>query len=90
MMFDRDMMFSILQHFGIPDKIVSAIRVLYDQSTCQVYLQGKRSEPYAIATGVLQCDVFAPFLFIIVKDYVSKRSVGDFGYLTHKGNTQAT
>ena len=85
---DRDMMFSILQHYGIPDKIVSAIRVLYDQSTCQVYLQGQRSEPFAITTGVLQGDVLAPFLFIIVIDYVSKRSVGDFGYLTHKGNTQ--
>ena len=24
---DRDMMFAILQHYGIPDKIVSAIRV---------------------------------------------------------------
>ena len=85
---DRAMMFAILRHYGIPDKIVSAIRALYDQSTCQVYLRGQVSEPFAITTGVLQGDVLAPFLFIIVIDYVSKRSAGDFGYLTHKGNTQ--
>ena len=85
---DRDMMFAILQHYGIPDKIVSAIRVLYDQSTSQVYIQGQLSEPFAITTGVLQGDVLAPFLFIIVIDYVSKRSAEDFGYLTHKGNNQ--
>ena len=85
---DRAMMFAILRHYGIPDKIVSAIRVLYDQSTCQVYLRGQVSKPFAITTGVLQGDVLAPFLFIIVIDYVSKRSARDFGYLTHKGNTQ--
>ena len=85
---DRAMMFTILRHYGIPDKIVSAIRVLYDQSTCQVYLRGQVSKPFAITTGVLQGDVLAPFLFIIVIDDVSKRSAGYFGYLTHKGNTQ--
>ena len=37
---------------------------------------------------MLQGDLLAPFLFIIVIDYVSRRSVGDFGYLTHKGNNQ--
>ena len=37
---------------------------------------------------MLQGDVLAPFIFITVIDYVSKRSAGDFGYLTHKGNTQ--
>ena len=37
---------------------------------------------------MLQGDVLAPFLFIIVIDYVSKRSAEDFGYLAHKGNNQ--
>ena len=29
----QDMIFAILQCYGIPDKIVSAIRVLYDKTT---------------------------------------------------------
>ena len=51
-------------------------------------MQGQLSEKIAITTGILQCDVLAPFLFIIVIDYLSKRSAGDFGYLTHKGYNQ--
>ena len=42
--FDRAMIFSVLLHYGIADKIVSAIRVLYGHSTCQFYLQGQLSE----------------------------------------------
>ena len=71
----RDMMLSILQHFSIPNKVGSAIRVSYDQSTCQVYLQGQRSEPFAITKGLLQGDVLAPFLFIIVIDYMSPKNL---------------
>jgi hypothetical protein len=58
--------FSILHHYGIPNKIVSAIRVLYDNSTSIVYVDGQQSEEFNITTGVLQGDVLAPFLFIII------------------------
>ena len=84
---DRDMMFAILRHYGIPQKIVDAIRILYDNSKSQVYVDGKLSEPFQITTGVLQGDVLAPFLFIIVIDYISKLSEKDFGYITHKGSS---
>ena len=63
---DRDMMFAMIEHYGIPNKIVSAIRVLYDQSTSQVYIQGQLSEAFDFTTGVLQGDVLAPFIFIVV------------------------
>jgi hypothetical protein len=86
---DRDMMFAILLHYGIPEKIVHAIRVLYDNSTSIVYIDGRESDPFNITTGVLQGDVLAPFLFIIVIDYISKLSAGNFGYLTHKGSSKS-
>ena len=81
---DREMMFSILRHYGIPKKIVGAIRVLYANSTSRVFVEGEVSEPFNITTGVLQGDVLAPFLFIIVIDYISNLSAGNYGYLTHK------
>ena len=87
---DREMMFAILRHYGIPEQIVSAIRVLYDDSTSRVYVEGEFSEAFKITTGVLQGDVLAPFLFIIVIDYVSKQSEEDFGYVTHKGSAPRT
>ena len=73
-------MFAILRHYGIPTQIVNAIRVMYDESTSRVYVGGEISEAFKITTGVLQGDVLAPFLFIIVRDYVSGLSAGDFGY----------
>ena len=82
---DREMMFAILRHYGIPAQIVNAIRVMYDESISRVYVGGETSEAFNITTGVLQGDVLAPFLFIIVIDYVSRISAGDFGYMTHKG-----
>ena len=84
---DRDMMFAILLHYGIPPIIVKAIRVLYDNSSSRVFINGQVSEPFDITTGVLQGDVLAPFLFIIVIDYVSKLSAGGYGYVTHKGSS---
>ena len=36
-----------------------------------------------MSTGVLQGDVLAPFLFIIVIDYVMKNSGKDYGFITH-------
>ena len=82
---DREMMFAILRHYGIPAKIVNAIRVLYDNSESQVYEGGQLSMPFKITTGVLQGDVLAPFLFIVVIDYITRRSQDQFGYVTHTG-----
>ena len=50
-------MFTVLRHYGIPELIISAIRVLYDDSTTQVYVEGEFSEAFKITTGVLQGDV---------------------------------
>ena len=38
---DREMMFSILRHYGIPKEIVEAIKVLYTNSTSRVYVEGE-------------------------------------------------
>ena len=78
------MMFAIIRNYGIPAKIVDAIKVMYDNSTIQVYLQDQVSARFNISTGVLQGDVLAPFLFIVVIDYISKISANDFGDTTHE------
>ena len=79
-------MFKILRSYGIPKAIVDAIRVLYDDSKSAVLIEGQMSEEFDITTGVLQGDVLAPFLFIIVLDFVmldaqSKNPTG--GLVTH-------
>jgi hypothetical protein len=83
---DREAMFAILRHYGIPEDIVSAIRVLYDNSKSAVLVDGQMSEEFEVTTGVLQGDVLAPFLFIIVLDFVMCQSTSNNandGLLTH-------
>jgi len=81
---NRDMMFAILRHYGIPERIVHAIRTLYDHSTSKVLIEGKLSEEFKTNTGVLQGDVLAPTLFIIVIDYVMRNAEDSFGFTTHQ------
>jgi hypothetical protein len=85
-----DMMFAILRHYGIPESIVAAIRSLYDKSTSRVYVGGQLSAPFAVTTGVLQGDVLAPFLFVIVIDYITKRAAENHGFVTHEEKKNKT
>jgi len=82
---NRKVMFSILRHYGIPEVMVSAIKVLYDNSRSAVMADGNISDPFQVSTGVLQGDVLAPFLFIILIDYLMKTATADTdsGIVTH-------
>ena len=72
---DRERMFEILKLYGIPDKIVSAIKVLYSNTTSTILSPDGETSPFSILAGILQGDTLAPFLFIIVVDYVLRMSV---------------
>jgi len=63
-------MFLILSAYGIPSKIINAIRCVYDNSHSFVSTQEGDIASFPVQTGVLQGDTLAPFLFIIVLDYV--------------------
>ena len=82
---NRAVMFSILRHYGIPEAVVDAIQVMYVNSQSAVMVDGNISEPFAVSTGVLQGDVLAPFVFIIVVDYLLKEAINglDSGVVTH-------
>ncbi|GAA6097691.1 uncharacterized protein LOC118408508 [Tachysurus ichikawai] len=67
-------MFEILRHYGIPIKLVIAIKTIYNNSKSTVLVEGELTDEFDIATGVVQGDTLAPFLFIIVLDYVLKNT----------------
>ena len=77
---NREMLFNIMQLYGTPLAIISATRKLYDNSKATVLVNGKSSEPFNITTGVLQGDTLAPFLFIMVMDYVLSNCEEDHGF----------
>ena len=72
---DRNKMFEILKLYGIPDKMISAIKVMYTDTTSTILSPDGETPPFSINAGILQGDTLAPFLFIIVVDYVLRMSV---------------
>ena len=72
----------VLGHYGIPETLVEAIKTLYINSKSAVYVDGHLSEEFEVTTGVLQGDVLAPFLFIIMIDFIMKQSEGTHGFIT--------
>ena len=82
---NRSVMFAVLRHYGIPEVIVNAIGVLYNNSRSAVMVDGNLSDPFQVTTGVLQGDVLAPFLFIVLIDYLMKRATENIesGVVTH-------
>jgi hypothetical protein len=72
---DRDKMFEILELYGIPSKLIAAIRVLYTDTCSTILTPDGKTSPFQIQAGILQGDTLAPFLFIIVVDYVLRMSV---------------
>jgi hypothetical protein len=53
-----------------------------------VSVNGALSEPFDISTGVLQGDVLAPFLFIIVIDFIMTKSSQNFGFIYKMGSSR--
>ena len=89
---NREVMFSVLRHYGIPDKLVKTIGALYNNSKSAVMVDGNISEPFQVTTGVLQGDVLAPFLFIVLIDYMLQKATedSDSGVVTHPRQSQKT
>ena len=72
---NREKMFDILRLYGIPTKIIDAIKVLYSNTRSSVLTPDGETNQFDIVAGILQGDTLAPFLFIIVIDYIMRTSV---------------
>ncbi|CAI9725779.1 Hypothetical predicted protein [Octopus vulgaris] len=70
----RDVMFKILALYGIPPRIVYAIKALYTNTIATVISLGRETDFFEVEAGVLQGDTLAPFISIVVLDYVLRIS----------------
>ena len=70
--------------YGIPEAVVNAISFTRNSKSA-VMVDGNLSDPFEVTTGVLQGDVLAPFLFVVLVDYVLKKATSqlDSGVVTH-------
>ena len=67
---DREEMFKIIAAYGVPGKIVNAIRVMYQDTSAVVLTPDGTTESFTVSAGVQQGDTLAAFLFVMVLDYV--------------------
>ena len=73
----RDTLWKILQHYGIPHKIVDLIRRFYDNFECNVIHRNTISEPFPVRSGVRQGCVLSPILFLTAIDWIMRKTTAD-------------
>ena len=76
---DQQTIWNILSYYGVPDKFINIIRLLYKDYTCQVVHNGKLSEEFAVTTGVRQGCLLSPLLFLVILDWVTKTAYASSG-----------
>ena len=64
-----------MQKYGIPEKIIRIIQLFYVDFQCAVENQGERGEWFNIKTSAKQGCNTSGFLFLIVMDWIMRRTV---------------
>ena len=64
-----------MRAYGIPEKLTNLVKAFYDDFKCAVIHQGETSEWFDIRTGVKQGWNMSGFLFLMVVDWVMRRTV---------------
>ena len=71
----RGRILKILKAYDIPEKLVQAIGLMYQNTRARVITPDWNTVLFEILAGVLQGDTLAPYLFSIVLDYAMRQTV---------------
>jgi hypothetical protein len=66
-----------LKQYGVPSCLHKAIMSLYHGMEARVRTPDGTTDPFPVTKGVLQGDTLAPFLFILVLDYILRQAIPD-------------
>ena len=81
----RGKMIKILKAYGIPPRLLRAINAMYSGTRSKVVTPDGDTEEFKITAGVLQGDTLAPFIVVIVLDYVLRKAISgresEFGFM---------
>ena len=65
----RDTLWAVMRHYGLPQKIVSLIKLFYERFECGVIIRVGVSDFFEVQTGVRQVCLLSPLLFLILNDH---------------------
>ena len=67
----------ILKAYGLPPRLLSSIIKLYENTKARVRTPDGDTELFLILAVVLQGDTLAPYLFVIVVDYIMRQTIAN-------------
>ena len=65
----RESLWNIMSVYGIPRKLITMVKLFYNNFMCSVEHEGRYSEWFVIESGVRQGCVMSGFLFLLVIDW---------------------
>lgn len=72
---DRHALKQIIQLYGVPDNLAGPAMALYNGTTATVRTPEGPTAPFTTTSGILQGDTLAPFLFVMVMDFVLRTAL---------------
>ena len=72
----RESLWKILRHYGVPQKIVNVIKMLYSNFSSRVINNNTLSDAFKVNTGVKQGCNLSPFLFVLGMDWIMRTTIG--------------
>jgi len=67
---DRESLWKLLRHYGVPMKFVNLIQNSCEGLSCRVVHKGKLTEKFEVKTGLRLGCLLSPFLFILAIDWI--------------------
>ena len=74
---DRQCIGGVLSAYNVPPRLTQAITAMYDNTSASVLTADGETGVFNTSSGVLQGDTLAPFLFILLLDWVLRVAIPD-------------
>ena len=74
---NRELLWKICRSYGISDKLVNLLKMLYKHSIAKVKINGELSDSFETNTGVMQGGIPSPILFNILFDFIIREVINE-------------